>query len=1157
MLIKNNRFVIQSNLNGLLQSLVGGVFFIFLLVGYARAAILPTSNFIQIDPQYPHSFRYESGERYFPMGDTAYELLERDMGTIISYLNSRAAAGFNFIRIVAYNQGGLSKLDDVFTAAADRGINIELILWGYGDSPSGGGVDMWGDTDAENNWAAEVAARYRDKDNLFMYTVANEFERYKNPNVDAQEEDYEYRESDVEWAKRIAQVIHDNDQNHHVGVHPSAWTQYYDRGYRYQGFTTRAPQVVWPLWESGPVDLYIQQNNSGAHINHGGGALTYDTYEDWEGERYPVSYGSEGWDFPYGAAGLDNSVAEDWEHGKPALNTEFGYQYESGCEGTSLCNSRQGHTPDSTRMKAWQIATAGGYFAAGFSSTWRGGEDSGNWRPEYLTILYNFFTTRTEYWKMAPHLDLTESRNVLLALPGVEYVAYFPRGGTNSIDLEAGTYSQAWFNPRTDDYAPSGTVNGGGQRSFTPPSETSEDWVLHLKSTSGGGCIPSTEICDGKDNDCDKQVDEGNVCNISAPLCAAADGCLAYWKLDEVSGTTAADSSGNGHSGELQSGPVWAQGRIGGGIRLSGDDMVYVPGLLGQPQTVTIAAWVNLEQYDGTTSGGAGPVVVSIGSSVDLLANFTEQDGDPVRGPAGSFYSGNFGWILTRVNGPVEGTGWHHYAFVNEPNGPRRLYIDGILRAEDNSHNMPDIAYNVEGTRDYTRLECVHANGRVSSGLSCLVDDVRVYGRVLSATEIAALAGGGGGGIFCGDGTCNGSETCSTCSGDCGPCGSVCGDGTCNGNETCSSCPQDCGTCNNPYCGDGSCNNGETCSNCSEDCGTCSQPACSDGVDNDGDGKMDYPNDPGCGNAQDNDETDIVNGTERNLSRLSAISQSSPCYPGECWDNLIDGDINDAGASVWDGTVTANKSGGAFAVIDLPGNELYTLSKVRLLTDTGVGHDSRWIKDFRVEVSQNGSSFAKVIDNTKTNGGFEEYVFPSGSKGSHVKLIFDSNGGDGTWYQVGELEVWGAVAGNPVCGNTICEGGENAQSCPQDCGSGACLDGIDNDSDGKRDYPADPGCRDVNDNDERDCNVLTTTGKSETFEAQSFDVDGQNLTYIFNWGDGTETRIQGVAQGITQRPAHVWANPGDYSASVKVEDMAGAQSEISDAIQVCVSVPGG
>jgi len=47
----------------------------------------------------------------------------------------------------------------------------------------------------------------------------------------------------------------------------------------------------------------------------------------------------------------------------------------------------------------------------------------------------------------------------------------------------------------------------------------------------------------------------------------------------------------------------------------------------------------------------------------------------------------------------------------------------------------------------------------------------------------------------CGDTTCNGAETCSTCAQDCGACAPRCGDGTCNGTETCSTCAEDCGPC--------------------------------------------------------------------------------------------------------------------------------------------------------------------------------------------------------------------------------------------------------------------------------------------------------------------------------------------------------------------------
>ena len=40
---------------------------------------------------------------------------------------------------------------------------------------------------------------------------------------------------------------------------------------------------------------------------------------------------------------------------------------------------------------------------------------------------------------------------------------------------------------------------------------------------------------------------------------APTSGLVGYWKFDENSGTTAADSSGNNNSGTLASGATWAR----------------------------------------------------------------------------------------------------------------------------------------------------------------------------------------------------------------------------------------------------------------------------------------------------------------------------------------------------------------------------------------------------------------------------------------------------------------------------------------------------------------------------------------------------------------------------------------------------------------------
>ena len=120
-----------------------------------------------------------------------------------------------------------------------------------------------------------------------------------------------------------------------------------------------------------------------------------------------------------------------------------------------------------------------------------------------------------------------------------------------------------------------------------------------------------------------------------------------------------------------------------------------------------------------------------------------------------------------------------------------------------------------------------------------------------ATADCAVCEGGGGGG---GDDCCtaNGTPACddATCTADvcavdpfccstewdgicadeaaqmCEACGAVfeCGDGACNGEETCETCDVDCGAC--PECGDGECNGVEGCDTCADDCGACEGDCC-------------------------------------------------------------------------------------------------------------------------------------------------------------------------------------------------------------------------------------------------------------------------------------------------------------------------------------------
>jgi hypothetical protein len=125
----------------------------------------------------------------------------------------------------------------------------------------------------------------------------------------------------------------------------------------------------------------------------------------------------------------------------------------------------------------------------------------------------------------------------------------------------------------------------------------------------------------------------------------------------------------------------------------------------------------------------------------------------------------------------------------------------------------------------YCRLDCTPLN-TVTTVAGCYNEQGKIY-RACAAQAISPLDKDG---TYCdctltcpdvcGDGQCNGDETCRTCPADCGECPPQCGDGQCNGDETCGTCPDDCGECS-PRCGDGQCNGDEACDTCPDDCGEC------------------------------------------------------------------------------------------------------------------------------------------------------------------------------------------------------------------------------------------------------------------------------------------------------------------------------------------------
>lgn len=442
------------------------------------------------------------------MGDTSYYMMGETEETIRRYIDSRAANGFNFIRFLAIgtydgtqvpgfwpfdgtpqntnwiiDEEKMEKLDRVFDYAASKNVNIELIMWGYGLD---GGNGMWGDVALEDLWIDTLAYRYRDRKNLLMWTVTNEFERYPS-----HDDNYTFEWSDVDGMNRIVSRIKSIDSVHNAGVHAGAA----------MGIDGWGPLIVSHLWQDSAVDINNVFLRSGhwnatwmfkcpyaaSHNIEEWGVLYVPTL--WNGElMIPQWEDDEGWILE--PLNMEDGIADDWnaQPARPYINTEFGYQYEAGLpDNHPNLLSCQLFSQDTVRKSAWLTAASGGYLAAGFVHTVKDIDEDNieTFRPEQLRYLYDFFSKRTEYWKMAPHHEWVDDKNALLALPRLEYVAYFPRGlrTDNYVYLHSGTYSVEWLNPRTGEYTKRIIIDvGTGKKYFTPPKDINGDWVLHLKN---------------------------------------------------------------------------------------------------------------------------------------------------------------------------------------------------------------------------------------------------------------------------------------------------------------------------------------------------------------------------------------------------------------------------------------------------------------------------------------------------------------------------------------------------------------------------------------------------------------------------------------------------------------------------------------------------
>jgi hypothetical protein len=198
---------------------------------------------------------------------------------------------------------------------------------------------------------------------------------------------------------------------------------------------------------------------------------------------------------------------------------------------------------------------------------------------------------------------------------------------------------------------------------------------------------------------------------------------IGWWKMDETSGTVAADSSGYGNDGTVVGGAEFVSGYIDGAIDLDGDDDYvdcgYDP-IFDTAGEMSVAAWITVRSIPT-----AWACVIAKGEYSWRLSNENMDQ---------RFHFGITIWSASNpsISGDtvIGSDEWHHVAGTFDGDNIN-VYLDGSLDATVATSSP--IGVNAANVLIGENPE---AAGRNWDGL---IDDVRLYNRALSASDLSEL----------------------------------------------------------------------------------------------------------------------------------------------------------------------------------------------------------------------------------------------------------------------------------------------------------------------------------------------------------------------------------------------------------------------------------
>lgn len=222
------------------------------------------------------------------------------------------------------------------------------------------------------------------------------------------------------------------------------------------------------------------------------------------------------------------------------------------------------------------------------------------------------------------------------------------------------------------------------------------------------------------------------------PYGVLTSGLVGYWKLDEGTGPTTADSSGNSNIGTWAgTGSHWLAGKFSNSGNFNGiDDYVNIPdpgtsSVFDLTYQGTLSLWIKLNAY-GALKGFVGKYSSTawLNTKFGIVERGDWAGVDTIQGVISDGVNYD-----TIISSPLSLSQWHHIVYTFDGSN-LKLYKNGTIDKQQVQYHTPSV------DDDPIRIGTW---GGSAGSMNGQIDDVRIYNRALSASEVSTLYNNGNG----------------------------------------------------------------------------------------------------------------------------------------------------------------------------------------------------------------------------------------------------------------------------------------------------------------------------------------------------------------------------------------------------------------------------